>query len=326
MTRGRRRLVLAAASLLVALAARAQAPERMRVIGVLGNAGTAASDAFRIFVAALANLGWVEGKTASFVVRGAEQGYERFPALAAELVALRVDLLVVTAGVTAALAAKQATTTIPILAVGVADPVKFGLVASMARPGGNVTGFATTATDWGKYLDLARTAVAGATRIAVIGNPTNVGYADYVAANETAARGLGLQLQMIPVAHADDLHAAFDAMKRERSEALVFGPDRVFLSHMAEILERAHALAIPVIGPVPPAAELGALLSYGPDAREIFRQAASYADRLLRGAKPADLPIEQPSRYVLVVNLRTAKALGIRIPTSLRLQADVVIE
>jgi len=315
-------------ALLVAMTSLAQTVARIRVVGWLGNTwpGDSANDPYRFFVTALAELGWIEGRTVAFVNRGAEPGYEAFPRRARELVALGVDLIVVNAGVTAALAAKEATATIPILAIGVADPVKFGLVASLARPGGNVTGFASTATDWAKYLELAREAIPAVERIAVIANPTNVGYADYVAANETGARQLGLKLQIIPVAQASELAAAFDAMKRERAEALVFGPDRVFAANMNEILERAQTHVLPVFAPFRSAAERGALVSYGLDGRTMLLHSAAYADRLLKGARPAELPVEQPTRFELVINLKTAKALGLRLPQSLRLRADEVIE
>ena len=324
----RRRLLFASCAVLLPGLASAQPVPRPRVIGVLGVArpSEGGNDPMRMFVAALADLGWVEGKTISFAWRGSEPRYDSFPEHARELVGLGVDLIVVNAGVTAALAAKQATATIPILAVGIADPVKFGLVASLARPGGNVTGFAATTTDWGKYLELAREAVVGATRIAVIANPTNVGYADYVAANEVGARQLDLRLQMIPVSAAAEFGAAFDAMKRERADVLIFGPDRVFFAGMGDILERARATGIPVITPFRGAAERGALISFGLDVRDMLRNAAGYADRLLRGAKPAELPIQQPTRFELIVNLKTAKALNLRIPQSLRLRADELIE
>nr|HET7858769.1 ABC transporter substrate-binding protein [Caldimonas sp.] len=323
----RRRLLLATSACLAPTLTFAQPAARTRVVGVLGNVHPDdPGDPFRLFVAALVELGWVEGRTVTFVYRGADQPYERFPELARELVRLGVDLIVVTAGVTAALAAKAATATIPILAIGVADPVKFGLVASLAHPGGNVTGFASTSTDWGKYLELTHEAVPGASRVAIIANPGNVGYADYAAANETAARQLGLRLQLLPVAQPGDLAAAFEAMRRERAEALVFGPDRVFLASIREIVERAQAQALPVIAPVRSAAQAGALISYGLDGRAMLRLAASYADRLLKGTKPADLPIEQPTRFELVVNLKAANTLGLKVPSSLRLRADEVIE
>lgn len=319
---------LAFALLAAPHAGRAQAAGKFVRIGFLSNSRQAAlaNGLQKVFIAALRDLGWSEGRNLVIEYRWAEQRYERFPALASELVALGVDLIVVTARVTAALAAKQATATIPILAVGIADPVKFGLVASFARPGANVTGLMQPLANWGKWLELAREAVVGVTRIAVIGNPANIVYPDYVAQNEAAARQLGLSLQMIPVARAEELAPTFEAMKRGRAEVLVFGPEAVFLNNVSEILERASVNRLPVIAPFRPAAVAGALASYGADNRHLFSQAASYADRILRGAKPADLPIQQPSRFELVINLKTAKALGLTIPQSLLLRADEVIQ
>ena len=279
-----------------------------------------------MFIEALGDLGWIEAKTIAFDYRWAEQRYERFPALARELVELGVELITVTAGVTAALAAKQATTTIPILAVAVADPVRFGLVASFSHPGGNVTGIVQPLAHWGKWLELAHDAIAGVARIAVIGNPTNIVYADYVAQNEAAARQLGLKLQMIPVARVDELAPAFQAMKAAHADALVVGTDSLYFNNLKEILERARESRLPVITPFRRAAEMGALLAWGFDIRYAFRRAAAYADRILRGARPADLPMEQPERFELVINLRTAKTLGLTIPRSVLLRADEVIE
>ncbi|MEO7710103.1 MAG: ABC transporter substrate-binding protein [Caldimonas sp.] len=306
----------------------AQPLNRQKRIGILGNIRPPAQsgDPLSALLGALRDVGWSEGSTLAIEYRWAEQRYERFDALARELVAAGVDLIIVTGGVTAALAAQRATLTIPILAVWVADPVRAGLVASLARPGGNVTGLLAPLPDWGKFLELARDAVPGATRVAVIGNPTNVVYADYVAQNEAAARQLGLKLQMIPVAGADELAPAFDAMQRERAEVLVFGPDGVFLANLEQILERARAQKLPVIAPIPPAAQRGALASYGLDLRLAARQAASYADRLLRGVKPADLPIEAVTRFELIVNRRVARALGLTLPQALLLRADEVID
>ena len=326
-----RRCLLASSIAALALGpgvGQAQPLNRQRRIGILGNfrPPPQGHDPLSAFVGALRDLGWSEGSTLAIESRWAEQRYERFEALARELVAAGVELIVVSAGVTAALAAKQATLTVPILALWIADPVRAGLVASLARPGGNVTGLLAPLPDWGKFLELARDAVAGATRIAVIGNPANVVYADYVAQNEAAARQLGLKLQMIPVARADELGAAFDAMQRERAEVLVFGPDGVFVDNLDPILERARAMNLPVVAPTQPAARRGALVAYGLDMRQAARQAASYADRLLRGVKPADLPIEQVTRFELIVNRRAARTLGLTLPQALLLRADEVID
>jgi putative ABC transport system substrate-binding protein len=325
--KGRRELLVASLAVLAPITSYAQSVGRVRRIGVLGNVAPPANagSPIQVFVATLRDLGWIEAKTVAFDYRWAQQHYERYPALARELIKLGVDLIMVTGGVTAALAAKQATTTIPILAVAVADPVKFGLVASFARPGGNVTGIAQPLADWGKWLELAREAVAGATRIAVIGNPTNIVYADYVAQNEAAARQLGLKLQMIPVAQVDQLAPAFEAMKVAHADALVVGTDNLYFSNLTEILERARASRLPVIAPFRPAADMGALVAWGFDIRFAFRRAAAYADSILRGTRPADLPMEQPSRFELVINLKTAKALGLTIPQSMLQRADEVI-
>jgi len=325
--KGRRELLVASLAVLAPITSNAQSVGLVRRIGVLGNVAPPANagSPIQVFIATLRDLGWIEAKTVAFDYRWAQQRYERFPALAEELVKLGVDLIMVTGGVTAALAAKQATTTTPILAVAVADPVKFGLIASFARPGGNVTGIAQPLADWGKWLELAREAVAGATRIAVIGNPTNIVYADYVAQNEAAARQLGLKLQMIPVAQVDQLAPAFEAMKVAHADALVVGTDNLYLSNLTEILERARTGGLPVIAPFRPAADMGALVAWGFDIRYAFRRAAAYADSILRGTRPADLPMEQPSRFELVINLKTAKALGLTIPQAMLLRADEVI-
>lgn len=326
--KGRRELLVASLAVLAPIASYSQPVGRVRRIGILGNVAPPANagSPIQVFIATLRDLGWIEAKTVAFDYRWAQQRYESFPALARELVNLGVDLIMVTAGVTAALAAKEATSTIPILAVAVADPVKFGLVASFARPGGNVTGIAQPLADWGKWLELARDAVAGATRIAVIGNPTNIVYADYVAQNEAAARQLGQELQMIPVSRVDQLAPAFEAMKVAHADALVLGTDGLYLSNLTEILERARASRLPVIAAFRPAADMGALVAWGFDIRYAFRRAAAYADSILRGARPADLPMEQPARFELVINLKTAKALGLTIPQSMLLRADEVIE
>jgi len=250
---------------------------------------------------------------------------ELYDTLASELVALNLDLIVA-AGVSAVQAAKNATDSTPIVMVTAADPVKFGLVASLARPGGNVTGTALPPIDWGKWLELAREVVPGASRVAVIANPSNRVYADYVVQNEAAAKRLRLRLQMLPVARAEQLDEAFVAIKRERADALVFGPDALYTSRMQEISDRASTSRLPLIGPNRRAAELGALIGYGYDFRSNWRRAPAYIDRILKGAKPGELPVEQPNTFELVVNLKSAKALGITIPQSVLLRADEVIQ
>jgi putative ABC transport system substrate-binding protein len=272
-------------------------------------------------VEGLRALGWVEGRNLKIEYRSAENRPELFDQLGRELVALNVDLIVA-ASTNAVTAAKNATNTIPIVMLSGPDSVKFGLVASLARPGANVTGLTLPAIDWGKWLELVRESVSGASRVAVIGNPSNRLYADYVAQNEAAAKLLGLRLQMLPVARAEQFDEAFAAIKKERADALVVGPDGLYISRMQEISDRASTSRLPLIGPNRRAAEMGALIGYGYDFRNAWRKVPAYIDRILRGAKPSDLPVEQPNKFELVVNLKTAKALGITIPQSVLLRAD----
>jgi len=305
------------------------AQQRAKVvrIGCILAGSRAAADAEGVtgaLVAGLRSLGWIEGENLVIEYRSAENQSELLDKLARELVALKVDLIV-TGGVNVVIAAKNATNSTPIVMVNAADPVKFGLVASLARPGANVTGSALPPIDWGKWLELAGESVSGASRIAVIGNPDNRVYADYVVQNEAAAKRLGLRLQMLPVARAEQLDEAFVAMKREKAAAIVVGPDALYLSRMQEISDRALASRLPLIGPNRRAAERGALIGYGLDIRSAWRGAAKYIDRILKGAKPADLPVEQPTKFELVINLKTAKVLGLTIPQSILLRADEVI-
>ena len=307
---------------------RAQQPPKVHRIGCLiPFRGTVDLEAATIgaMIEGLRDLGWVEGRNLKIEYRSAENRLELYDTLARELVALNLDLIVA-AGVSAVQAAKNATDSTPIVMVSAADPVKFGLVASLARPGGNVTGVSIPPIDWGKWLELAGASVPGALRVAVIANPSNRVYADYVAQNEAAAKRLGLRLQMLPVARAEQLDEAFVAIKREKADALVVGPDALYISRMQEISDRASTSRLPLIGPYRRAAELGALIGYGYDFRSNWRRAAAYIDRILKGAKPGDLPVEQPNTFELVVNLKSAKALGIAIPQSLLLRADEVIQ
>jgi putative ABC transport system substrate-binding protein len=326
---GRRRFIggVGFGLLTAPLKIRAQQPPKVRRIGcLLPFRGTAEVEAaINGMIEGLRDRGWVEGRNLEIEYRSAENQPERYDKLARELVALNVDLIVV-ASVNAVTAAKNATDSTPIVMALAADPVKFGLVTSLARPGGNVTGTALPPIDWGKWLELVRESVSGASRVAVIANPSNRVYADYVVQNEAAAKRLGLQLQMLPVARAEQLDEAFVAIKREKAGALVVGPDSLYVSRMQEISDRASTSRLPLIGPNGRAAELGALIGYGYDFRFAWRGAAAYIDRILRGANPSDLPVEQPNKFELVVNLKTAKALGITIPQSVLLRADEVIQ
>jgi putative ABC transport system substrate-binding protein len=295
-----------------------------RVVGILGSArGDAPAQQL---VAALEKLGWSEGRNIRYDCHAGGDDYERLGGIARALAAANADVIVVAAGVTAALAARDAAGTTPIFALGIADPVRFGLVRSLAKPDGNVTGFVATTPAWGKYLEFAHEALPQATRFALLANPSNVVYADYVDQNEAAAKALGLQLKVLAVADEVQLDSAFDLLARERADVLVVGPDRVFIRHMGKLLKRAQEQRVPVVGPGRPAAVGGALLSYGLDAREMYERSAAAVDRILRGAKPADIPFEQPTRYELVLNLGVARRLGIAVPESLRVRADEVLE
>jgi putative ABC transport system substrate-binding protein len=277
-----------------------------------------------VMVEGLRALGWAEGRNLTIEYREAKGQPELFGQLARELVALNVELIVAVTG-NAATAAKNATSSIPIVMVAAPDPVKFGLVASLARPGGNVTGLALPTIEWGKWLELAQQAIPSLSRISVIANPDNRVYADYAAQNQEAAKRLGLRLQMLPVGRAEQFDEAFSSMKREKADALVFGPDSLYRSHMKEIIDSASAARLPVIGPDRQAAELGALAGYGYDVRNAWQRIPAYVNRILRGAKPSDLPVEQPDKFELVVNLRTAHALGLSIPQPVLVRADEVL-
>ena len=326
----RRRFFVAtgAALLSVPLRTHAQMAARVRKIGFLGvsHAADVYLGTAQAFVDALRELGWTEGRDVAFEYRWSDQLNYRLPELAADLIQSNVEVIVVASGATGTKAAKDASNTVPIVMAAVADPVKFGLIANFAHPGGNVTGVALPLVDWGKWLELAREGVRGATHIAVIANSTNIVYADYVAQNEAAARRLGLQLQMFPVAHAEDFADAFGEMKRGSADALVIGPDTLFNSNMQRMMDLATAHRLPVIAANRRYTELGAMISYGTDFNYVFRRAAAYVDKILRGMKPSDLPVEQSERFELVINRKTAERLGLTIPQSLMVRADEVIQ
>ena len=319
-------VTLAGGLLAAPVAVEGQPAAKPHRIGYLGNSDTGPAVPVRdAFVDELRRQDWIEGRNIVIEYRWARGRPERFPELASELVRLNVEVIFAGSG-PAARAARQATERIPIVMTATADPVKFGLANSFAHPGGNVTGVALPIIDWGKWLEFAREAVPGASRVAVIANPENPTYADYVAQNEAAAQRLTLRLQLLPVARWEELSAAFAAMKQERASALVVGPDALYSPRMKEVIDQAFANGLPVIAAVPQAADVGALITYGPDYRHMWLRAATYVDKILKGAKPADLPIEQPNKFELVINLKTAKALGLTIPPSLLQRADQVIE
>ena len=316
----------AAASAAGASALRAQSASRLPKIGFLSPASpTLASN--RMFLRGLAELGYADGNNITLVPRYAEGRFERLPALAAELVALRVDILA--AGVTqASLAARDATRTIPIVMLGVSDPVGAGLVASLARPGGNVTGTSSMSSGViGKSLEVLKEAVPAAGHVAILWNPANAVFqAQMIREAEAAAAALGLRVQAHGARGPDEYDAAFAAIVNADAQAMLVMPDPVTLQHTPRIVEFARRARLPAIHGTREEAEAGGLLTYGPSVPEQFRRGALYVDKILKGAKPADLPVEQAEKFELIVNLKTAKALGLAIPGTLLVRADEVIE
>ena len=321
-----RRAFLATLGLLAApRAAGAQEPGRKPVIGFLGPRTRAdAAPYLDAFLLGLREIGWVEGKNIFIEYRWAEGRSERLPDLASELVRLKVDVILAGPS-SAAVAAKNATSTIPIVTTSAGDP-GVGLVASLARPGGNVTGlsFSVAMATFGKGLELLKEAVPKVRRVAILSNPANASHA--VAIKEVAARSVGVQLQLLEARDPKEFDVAFAAMARERAGALLVMADSTFGFYRTHLRDRAARARLPAMYGLREHPEAGGLMSYGADNRENFRRAATYVDKILKGAKPADLPVEQPTKFELVINLKTAQALGLTIPPSLLQRADQVID
>ncbi len=278
----------------------------------------------------LRELGWIEGQNIAVEYRWAAGREDQLPALAAELVRLKVDVIVTSSGL-AAQAAKRATTTIPIVATFVADPVGAGLVASLARPGGNITGLTTLAAGLSaKRLELLKAVVSGSTRIAVLWQRGALGgeraERDMVEETQVAGRTLGLQLRFVEARRPDDVEQAFSAMTEARVGGLLVLPGPMLFEARRSIVAHAAKSRLPVVYPWREAASVGGLMSYSTNFPDMYRRAATYVDKILKGAKAADLPFEQPTKFELVINLKTAKALGLTIPQSLLQRADQVIE
>ena len=318
---------VATGSLLAApLAAGAQQAAKVFRIGFLGSGGPA-DHAPRVasFRQGLRDLGYVEGRTATIEYRLAEGKMERLPALAAELVALKVDVIVAS-GTPTALAAKNATTTIPIVFATSGDPVGT-LVASIARPGGNVTGLSLVGPELvARQLQLLKEAVPKVSRVAVLSNPDNPYTPVMVKEVAAAARSLKVRMQRLESRGGAATDAAFDAMARERSNALLVLFDPVLTGQRARIAELANKHRLPSMCPHREYAEDGGLMAYGASLTDLYRRAATYVDKILKGAKPADLPVEQPTKFELVINLKTAKALGLTIPPALLQRTDEIIQ
>ena len=271
-------------------------------------------------------MGYVEGRTIAIEYRLSEGRPERLPALAAELVRLKVDVIV-TAGPPAPLVAKQATTTIPIVFAISNDPVAEGVVSSLARPGGNITGLTSIAPEVvGKQLELLKEVAPKVSQVAVLRNPSNQGHPLTLRQAEGAARALGLQLHIMQAGSPGEIDAAFAAMRSERAGGILVLRDPLFLGQRTQIAALAAKSRLPAVYSFREAAAAGGLMAYGASAPFMYRRAATYVDKILKGAKPADLPVEQPSKFELVINLKTAKALGLTISPSLLQRADEVIQ
>src|SRR5215813_4301968 len=282
-------------------------------------------DAFR---QRLRELGWVEDQNIVIDYRYAQDRVDRLPDLAAELVRLKVDLIVASAGTQAATAAKNATGTIPIVMIYVRDPVGTGLIASLARPGGNVTGVSGSAglEMFAKQLELLKETVPKLRRVAILSNPDNAYHQLAIREVNIAARSLGVQLQLLEARGPNEFDGAFAAMAKERVGALLVVSDTIFNSHRTRLADLAARSRLPAAYGVRESVEAGGLMSYGPTLLDSYRRAATYVDQILRGTKPAELPVEQPTTYELVINMKTGKALGLTIPPSLLQRADEVIQ
>jgi len=275
----------------------------------------------------LRELGWVEGQNIVIDYRFAEGRFDRLPELAAELVRLKVDVIV--AGPTpAAAAAKDATATIPIVMAVVGDPGGLGLIASLARPGGNVTGlsYSVGVETFSKGLELLKETIPKVRRIAVLSNPANPSHALAIRDLQVAARSLGVQLQLLAAGGPAEFDGAFAAMAKERAGALLVAADSLFNLHRTRLAELATRRRLPTMFGIRENVEAGGLMSYGPSLPDLWRRTATFVDKILKGAKPADVPVEQPTRFELTINLKTAKALGLTIPQSVLSRADQLIE
>ncbi len=313
-------------SLLAApLAAEAQPPGKVYRIGFLSTAPPPAH-AWEALLDGLRERGYIEGQNLVFERRFSEGKAERFPEIAAELVQLRVDCIIAPT-TPAALAAKHATQTIPIVMTTALDPVGAGLVASLARPGGNITGLSTLAPELsGKQLELLKEAMPGMTRVAVLWNAANPANAAVWQETQAAARALGLLLHAQAMQSPQDLEGAFALMAQAHPDALLVLQDSLITMRRPQIVEFVTQQHLPSVFGSREWVVAGGLMSYGPSIPDLFRRAATYMDKILKGTKPADLPVEQPIKFELVINLKTAKALGLTIPPTVLFQADEVMQ
>ena len=310
------------------LAARAQRPA-MPVIGFLGvTSPVSDADYLRAFRQALKDAGYVEGENVAIEYRWADNQFDRLPALAAELVRRQVSVIAALGGPVPALAAKAATAIIPVVFLVAEDPVRLGLVASLARPIGNLTGSNFFNAELGaKRLELLRTLVPGAARVAILVNPANAQTTETTLRDlEPAGRAMGLQLQVLNASSSRDIDKAFEALARDRPDAVFVSLDTSFADRRVQLVHLASRHAIPATYALRDFVEAGGLISYGTNFVDAYRQAGAYTGRILKGAKPADLPVVQSSKFELVINHQTARILGLTVPQSLLVAADEVIE
>ena len=329
MKLGRLGLIVVLAFGLVAapLAAEAQQTRKVYRIGMLETIAASLNAAnLQAFRQELRALGYVEGQNLAIEYRSAEGQAERFLGLAEELVRLQVDLIV-TRGTPATSAAKKATATVPIIMAASGDPIGVGLVPNLARPGGNVTGLSSITTELGgKRLELLREALPTFSHVALLWNPTNLAARNDWKEADAAARALGLMPVSLEVRKSEDFGPAFETARKRRADVMVVILDGLVQNHQRQIVDLARRHRLPDVYASREFAEAGGLLSYGVSYSDLYRRAAIYIDKIFKGAKPADLPVEQPTKFELVINLKTAKALGLTIPPSLLLRADHVIE
>jgi ABC-type uncharacterized transport system substrate-binding protein len=327
MSARREFLISLGAALAWSLPARAQLPRTMYRIGYLGNS-TAALEAKLIesFRQGLRDLGYEEGRNITIEYRWAEGKYERLPALIAELVALNLDVMV-TAGTPATLAVKKAAISVPLVMAAIGDPVGAGVVPSLARPAGNITGLSGMAPDLeGKRLQLLGEVVTGLSHVAAMWNPLNAFQKISIRQLTAAGETLKIKVQPVAVRVTEELDAAFATLAKNKPQALIILADRIFLHNRARLMDFATQNRLPGVYTYRELVEAGGLMSYGPSYEDLHRRAAIYVDKILKGAKPADLPIEEPTKFNLVINRRAAEALGLTIPGSILARADEVIE
>ena len=323
----RREFIALLGSAAAALPLPAAAQPKIPRIGFMGNSTAALEanllDAFR---EGLRELGYEEGRNIVIEYRWANGTYDHFPVLVAELIAAKVDAIV-TAGTPAALAVKNATTNVPLVMVAVGDPIGTGLVPSLARPGGNLTGLSSIAPDLeGKRLQLLREVTPALSHVAMFINSLNPFHISSMEQARAAAQAMGIKLQLHDIRKSEDLDDAFTAIRKERPDALLILADRVFLHNRERIVDFANEQRLPNVSAYKELVEVGGLMSYGPSYEDMHKRAAIYVDKILKGAKPADLPIEQPSKFTFIVNLKAAKTLGVTVPSQLLGLVDQLIE